>query len=169
MHVFLTGEIQCGKSYAINRVIARLNRPVYGFKTLFTDRYNDNKALYMLSADNASAPSPDQAVAQFVDGRPHPLTERFNQIGTALLKEAQNHPEGLILMDECSRFERDALDFQREILRCLDGDIPVLGVVRLTAEGWVEQIRNHPKVKLITVTLDNRDGIPDEIIHYLNA
>lgn len=169
MHVFLTGEIQCGKSYAIHRAIARLGRPVYGFKTLFTDRYNDNKALYMLPADNASAPSPDQAVAQFVDGRPRPLTERFNQIGTALLKEAQLHPEGLILMDECSRFERDALDFQREILRCLDGDIPVLGVVRLTAEGWVDQIRNHPKVKLITITLDNRDRIPDEIIHYLNA
>jgi len=33
----------------------------------------------------------------------------------------------------------------------------------------VDQIRNHPKVKLITVTLDNRDSIPDEIIRYLNA
>ena len=50
MHVFLTGEIQCGKSYAIDRVLSRLQRPVFGFKTLFTDRYNDNKALYMLPA-----------------------------------------------------------------------------------------------------------------------
>lgn len=168
MHVFLTGDIQCGKSYAIGCALSRLQRPVFGFKTLFTDRYNDNKALYMLPADNTAAPSPAQAVAQFVDGRPRPLTERFNEIGTELLKEAQLHPEGIILMDECSRFERDALVFQQEILRCLDGDIPVLGVVRLTAEGWVDQIRNHPKVKLITVTLDNRDSIPDEVIRHLN-
>ena len=169
MHVFLTGELQCGKSYAISRVIARLSRPVYGFKTLFTDRGSDNKALYMLPADGSLSPAPSQIVAQFIDGRPQPLTERFNAIGCVLLQEAQRHPEGLILMDECSRFERDAHLFQQEILHCLDGDIPVLGVVRLNAQGWVDQIRNHPKVKLITVTLDNRDSIPDEIIRYLNA
>lgn len=169
MHVFLTGDVQCGKSFAISRAIERLNRPLYGFKTLFTDRYNDNKALYMLPADSSAAPSPAQIVAQFMNGRPQPLTERFNQLGTALLQEARRHPEGLILMDECSRFERDALAFQREILRCLDGSIPVLGVVRLTAEGWVDAIRRHPNVKLITVTLENRSSIPDEIIRWLNT
>lgn len=169
MHVFLTGDLQCGKSYAIARVLEKMNRPVYGFKTLFTDRGNNNKALYMLPADGSLSPCPEQVVTQFVDGRPQPLTERFNQIGTALLTEAQRHPEGLILMDECSRFERDALDFQQEIFNCLDGDIPVLGVVRLNAAGWVDDIRNHPNVKLLTVTLENRDGIPDEIIHWLNT
>ena len=168
MHVFLTGALQCGKSYAIARALDKINRPVFGFKTLFTDRYNDNKALYMLPAAFNGAPSPAQAVAVFHFGRPQPLTERFNELGSALLHEARQHPEGLILMDECSRFERDALDFQQEILHCLDGDIPVLGVVRLTAEGWVDQIRNHPKVKLLTVTLDNRDSIPDEIIKWLH-
>lgn len=168
MHVFLTGELQCGKSTAITRVLSRITRPVFGFKTLFTDRSNDNKALYMLPAFSSLAPSPEQAVAQFYDGKPVPLTERFDMIGSALLQEAQRHPEGIILMDECSRFERDALLFQQEIFRCLDGDIPVLGVVRHNAAGWADQIRNHPNVKLLTVTKENRDSIPDEIIQYLS-
>lgn len=168
MHVFLTGELQCGKSTAIARTLSRISRPVFGFKTLFTDRYNDNKALYMLPADFSGTPSPHQAVTQFYDGKPVPLTERFDLIGAALLQEAQRHPEGIILMDECSRFERDALIFQQEIFRCLDGNIPVLGVVRHNAAGWADRIRSHPKVKLLTVTKENRDGILDEIIQYLS-
>ena len=38
MHVFLTGDVQIGKSTAIRRAIARIGRPVYGFRTFFTDR-----------------------------------------------------------------------------------------------------------------------------------
>ena len=45
MHVFLTGDVQCGKSTAISRALEQISRPLFGFKTLFTDRYNDNKAL----------------------------------------------------------------------------------------------------------------------------
>lgn len=168
MHVFLTGEVQCGKSTALSRALEQISRPLFGFKTLFTDRYNDNKALYMLPAGFVGVPESKHIVAQFVDGKPQPLTQRFNEIGAALLQEAQQHPEGLILMDECSRFERDALDFQREIFKCLDGDIPVLGVVRQNASGWVDAIRSHPNVKLLTVTVDNRDRIPDEILCLLN-
>lgn len=168
MHVFLTGEVQCGKSTALARALKQISRPLFGFRTLFTDRYNDNKALYMLPADFTGSPAEAQIVAWFINGKPQPLTQRFNDIGATLLCKAQQHPEGLILMDECSRFERDALDFQKEIFNCLDSDIPVLGVVRQNASGWVDGIRNHPNVKLLTVTEENRDSIPNEIIKYLN-
>ena len=48
MHVFLTGDVQIGKSTAIRRAIAQLGRPVYGFRTFFTDRESAEKSLYML-------------------------------------------------------------------------------------------------------------------------
>jgi len=167
MHVFLTGDVQCGKSTALSRALEQISRPLFGFKTLFTDRYNDNKALYMLPVDFCGIPEQRHIVAQFIDGKPHALTQRFNELGCALLQEAQQHADGLILMDECSRFERDALAFQQQIFSCLDGDIPVLGVVRLNATGWVDGIRTHPRVKLLTVTEENRDNIPDQIIYWL--
>lgn len=167
MHVFLTGEKQCGKSHALSRTLMLLDRPVFGFRTVFTDRYNAEKALYMLPAAYDGTPQPAHVVTQFVKNMPHPLTQRFDDIGAALLREAQAHHEGVILMDECSRFEKNALLFQQEILRCLAGDIPVLGVIRLNAEGWVDQIRNHPNVKLVTVTEDNRDALPEKIVQWL--
>ena len=167
MHVFLTGVRQCGKSTAISRALKEINLPIYGFRTLFTNRTADDKALYMLPADYTGIPQKEQIVTQFVNGRPQVLTERFDEIGTQLLQNAQ--AGGIILMDECSRFEKDALRFQQSIMHRLDGDIPVLGVVRLGAEGWVENIRQHPKVKLITVTTANREDIPAEIIKWLNT
>ncbi len=164
MHVFLTGDKQIGKSTALRRAAALLGRPLYGFRTFFLDRTDAQKALYMLPAASQAAPQESSIVTRFIDNVPHPLTERFNEIGCSLLREAQRHPEGLILMDECSRFERDALPFQEEILHCLDGDIPVLGVIRLSAQGWVDRIRCHPQVRLLTVTPENRQEMPQTIL-----
>ena len=163
MHVFLTGEVQIGKSTAICRAIACLNRPVYGFRTFFTHRESAEKSLYMLPAAAQRAPMPEDAVAVFRAGRPEPLPERFDAIGGALLRQARQHPQGLILMDECGRFEREAYAFQREIACCLDGDIPVLGVVRQGVLGWTELIRSHPRVTLLTVTAENREALPQQI------
>ena len=53
MHVFLTGDVQIGKSTAIRRAIAQLGRPVYGFRTFFTDRESAEKSLYMLPRRSA--------------------------------------------------------------------------------------------------------------------
>lgn len=167
MHVFLTGEKQVGKSTALHSAAAMLGRPVYGFRTFFVDRMDDQKSLYMMPAASQDAPQEAQVVTRFVNRHPCPMPERFDAIGGALLQQARAHPEGLIIMDECSRFERDALRFQQEILQCLAGDTPVLGVVRLNAEGWVEQIRSHPHVKLLTLTPDNRDAMPELIVSLL--
>ena len=162
MHVFLTGEVQIGKSTVVRRTAERLNRPVYGFRTFFTDRASAEKSLYMLPAAAQRAPAMEDTVAVFSGGRPTPLPTRFDAIGGALLRQARQHPQGLILMDECGRFEREAYAFQREIARCLDGDIPVLGVVRQGVLGWTELIRSHPRVTILTVTAENRLDLPQQ-------
>ena len=44
------------------------------------------------------------------------------------------------------------------IRACLDGDIPVLGVLRKD-QAWHECIRSHPSVRVLTVTEENRADI----------
>ena len=83
MHVFLTGDVQIGKSTAIRRAIAQLGRPVYGFRTFFTDRESAEKSLYMLPAAAERAPGQEDAVAVFSGGRPTPLTARFDALGAS--------------------------------------------------------------------------------------
>lgn len=55
MHVFLTGDVQIGKSTAIRRAIAQLGRPVYGFRTFFTDRESAEKSLCICCLPRRSA------------------------------------------------------------------------------------------------------------------
>ena len=162
MHVFLTGDRQIGKSRALNGALAQLRLPVYGFRTRFLTRERGSSSLYMVPANDPENFDETMMVAELREGKMRPLTERFDAWGAHLLREAQNHPEGIILMDEVGHLEKNAMAFQDAIQACLDGDIPVLGVLRKD-QAWHDFIKNHPKVRVITVTEENRGGMADRV------
>ena len=166
MHVFLTGDRQIGKSRAVRRVTEAMGLPSYGFRTQFLTKERGASSLYMVSPQGEPTLDEAHMVAELRDGKMRPLTERFDDLGGALLREARQHPEGLILMDECGRLEKNALEFQKEILACLDGNTPVLGVLRKD-QSWHDFIKNHPKVRVITVTEENRSEIDGVILKLL--
>ncbi len=162
MHVFLTGDRGIGKSWAAASAAALLQRPCLGFRTAFLAKDHRASALYLFPA-GADCPSPEARVAAvWADGRLTAVAGVFDKYGTALLREARRHPEALILMDECGHVERDALVFQREILACLDGETPVLGVLR-KGQLWHGMIREHPNVRVLEVTAQNRGRLPQQI------
>ena len=166
-HIFLTGAVQCGKSTVVTRVLEAWNGGVGGFRTGFgPDRACPERLLYLWSA--AEPPRYDQAhaVVRFFDGcAPEAIPGRFDALGTACLAGAP----ALWVMDECGRLERDALAFQRAVLEKLEGDTPVLGVVREGFPGWTKAIVTHPNVELITVTEDKRDALPALLLARLRA
>jgi len=168
MHIFLTGEIQVGKSTVIAKTLSLLKIPPGGFKTYYgPDRELANKLLYMNSAHEPKSFRKKNAVVRFFEGiPPQTLIKKFDTYGVELIRAARTS-SNLILMDECGSLERDALTFQKEVIDTLDGNIPVLGVIKLASKGWTDRIRNHPKVKVITVTKENRDVLPQIVAHQL--
>jgi nucleoside-triphosphatase len=164
MHIFLTGDIQAGKSTVIKRTLPLLGLKYGGFFTGFgQDRKNPDRFLYINDAAGPDVYEEKNAVAVFRSGQPpEALTERFNRLGSAFLLKARDHAQ-LIIMDECGYLEKDADVFQGEILRILDGDIPVLGAIRRSASGWTEKIRAHPRVMLVEVNEISRDRLPDKL------
>lgn len=159
VHVFLTGDQGIGKSETVQRIAALLGRPCYGFLTRF--RHGDHTAspLYMVPAEIPGLLDEDHIVAVWQDGRLKALPERFDALGAAFLQEARKHPEGLILMDECGHLEKNASGFRKEILDCLNGPVPVLGVLRKD-QPWHSFIKEHPRVQIVEVTEENRDTLP---------
>lgn len=164
MHIFLTGEIQIGKSTAIREVVRRLGLQPGGFLTEFEGgREEWPKTLYLKSLDGNQ-----QAVAARIceNERPHVYTEAFDVLGVKLLRQAKSFP--LIVMDECGRFEQQSRPFQKQVLSLLDGQVPVLGVVRkLPYASWLDTIKAHPGVQLIEVTERSRDGLSDNLTDML--
>ncbi len=167
-HIFLTGDVQVGKSTVVDRVLAGLSVALGGFRSgSGPERYENGRWLYLWDASGEPICDESHRVAYITPEERRSLPEQFDSLGCAALRRAKQSEVGLILMDECGFLERDAAEFQAEILNTLDGNIPVLGVVRLRSSGWTDAIRNHPKVTLITVTEQNRDQLPGQIISLL--
>ena len=167
-HIFLTGAVQSGKSTVMEKVLAALNVTVGGFRSgSGPDRHEADRWLYLWDAAGEAVYDEAHRVAHITPEDRQSFPERFDALGCDALRHAKDSGADLILMDECGFLERDAMEFQAEVLRALDGDIPVFGVVRLRSSGWTDSIRSHPKVTLITVTEENRDALPEQIVFLL--
>lgn len=166
MHVFLIGDKGCGKSWAVRRAAELLGRPCFGFITRFEGPDRHSSSLYLLPASAPEQMDKAHLAACWQDGKLQPVPGVFDTLGAALLAEARMHPEGLILMDECGRIEKDAMVFRQEILCCLDGNIPVLGVLRRD-QPWHEFIKAHPYVRVLTLTERASEFLPGQIVKEL--
>ena len=173
MHLFLTGKVQIGKTTVVDKTIARLGVTPGGFRTYFgEDRRAPHHFLYMSSAARPRSFAPDHAVAEFrlgADGAPTAcqLLPRFEELGLPCLAAAPSYP--LIVLAECGRLEQRLPAFRQRVLELLDGSTPILGVVREDAMGWLGESRRHPRVRLIPVTEENRDRLPEELASYFTA
>ena len=181
MHVFLTGDIQVGKTTLINKVLKELPAcRLGGFRTVTrADVPGTSGSVYIIRANevcSAGAAGAGGAGSCFGDenrvgircGHPGPAAfpEVFDSFGVNILADAEDCD--LILMDEIGKMERKALIFTKRVLELLAGDVPVLGVLRKEGSTPLqEQIRKHPNVKLIEVTKENRDRLAAELIHML--
>ena len=161
-NIFLTGEIQVGKSTAINRALAAAGPQVEGFRTL-GGPWDENGGSYvhMISADGTESMNSENRVFYRNLKNGHPIFRVFQDVfetrGPALLKPSPACE--LLLMDEIGIREAECRHFHAAVMQALEGEIPVLGVVQIRPGGFLDEIRNHPSVELITVTVENREQV----------
>lgn len=157
-----------GKSTVINKALAQLPLTVGGFRSGFDhQRGQSSRWLYMWDASQSPVQDEAHRIVRFSDDKPQVFTDRIDAIGAAALRRARETDAQLILMDECGRFEGKAEVFKQEIFAALDGNTPVLGVVRQGYGGWLDEIRSHPNVTVLTVTEENRDTLHGHILSLL--
>ena len=165
VHIFLTGNIQVGKSTIIQRWIAA--HPGWragGFRTIAGPQEPDGcDSVHIIPAVGDAPLTVDNRVLLRGGGvqnhgrRVRPFLHVFDAVGTALLEQGSNCD--LILMDEIGIQEDGAARFHQAVLTCLDGTIPILGVVRDLPGELTNAVRGHPNTKLLTVTEKNREQV----------
>jgi nucleoside-triphosphatase len=168
-HIFLTGDRQVGKSTAINKALSAAAPVVGGFRTLAGAPENAIEYVHLVRADGTEPFSQENRAFQrrFV-GEKRLFTvypQVFEEHGAALLQPEPGCQ--LILMDELGLREAACQQFRAAVLSALDGSIPVLGVVQDRDGGFLDDVRHHPQVQLLTVTLENRDAVAQQLISYL--
>ena len=136
-HVFLTGRKQIGKSTLIRKELER----------------------YKKENGEESAPSEENLLFICGSADRSRSDERFDRMGSRILEESMRNGAELLIMDELGPNEAGALVFQEAVLRALDGEIPILGVLQEADSPFLKKVAAHPKVRVIRVTEENRDAL----------
>ena len=158
MNIFLTGQPQVGKSTIINKFLkSHDNVTVGGFKTIsnFKKGIGVYGGVYIIPAH---LNNPDYSEKSLVGNRvlkPKSFPDNFDLKGVEILQNSQNND--LILMDEIGFMETKALKFSESILNILNGDTPVIGVVKPMNKGLPLKVKEHPKTVLLEITKENRE------------
>ena len=160
-HIILCGRRQVGKTTMINRLMRELRVPVYGYQTSTTVRDPDGtRHIYMYPAGKVDGYMSEENHVGDCNMKVRSVNRRvFEDLGVRLLKGAK--PDGVIVMDEIGFMEIGADDFCGEVLRALDGDIPVLAAVKDTEFGseFLDKIRKHQNAGVYMLTEKNRDEV----------
>ena len=159
-HIVLWGQRGVGKSTLARRLLEDWTGPVRGFVTRSSPPDADGfRSIYLHAADDPTPVEHTRNRVGRTNRTEHTMwPEVFDGLGVELLRA---QPGSLILMDELGFLEQDAAAFRRAVLRCLDGSIPVLAVIKhKTHIPFLQEIRNHPRVQLYQVTEEIRDALP---------
>ncbi len=163
-HIFLTGQIQVGKSTLINKALALFPQltsdTLGGFRTITVKGCPPNAlgSVYIIPAAADTVCDENNMVGiRWGGGKFDAYPQAFEKAGVPLLQEV--YGKKLLLMDELGVMENNAPLFRREVLIALEGSIPVLGVIKPIKNPLLDAIRAHQRVEIIEVNLENRNSL----------
>lgn len=160
-HLFLTGPKQIGKSTVLGKLLEGRDAAIGGFRTKRI-RVEGGADIYMLPPVGNGGFVPENILFRRRNGQLVLDPADFDRLGVAMLERSKG--ADLILMDELGPTEVEAYGFQQAVLAALDGGIPVYGVLQLADSPFLEQIATRDDVCVITVTEENRDTLPQQLL-----
>lgn len=164
MNIFLTGEINCGKSTLLNEFLSDYKGTIGGYKTLRINTDEDvffgiylldiNEPPIKLDSENRVGDCfPDKSLVRYEDV--------FNTLGVEILSDLDDCD--LIVMDEVGILERDCEPFKQKIFDCLDSAIHVLGIIKKKDSPFLNEIRARQDVIIVEITGYNNNQVLNKL------
>lgn len=169
MHIFLTGPKGIGKSTVILKSIELLEQSLHQTEGTFLNLGGfythsglpEDRDIYISHAWLTKSYTLSNKIATRNGIVPTVHEEVFENLGVDILKKSKDAQ--LIIMDELGFLEQNATTFQKAVLKCLGRNTPILGTLRQGEVPWLDQIKILDKVKVLEVSLHNRDDLPATI------
>lgn len=166
-HLLLTGKPGTGKTSLIREAVARASVKAGGFYTEEMRRGGIRQGFRLVTLDGREAvlahvgfSSPYRVSKYKVD------LDSLKQVGVSAIKQALEECD-LIVIDEIGKMELLSPEFREAVRRAIDGDKRVLGTIMLDPNPFCDAVKAHPKVRVLTVTRDNREQALAEISEWL--
>jgi nucleoside-triphosphatase THEP1 len=159
-NILLTGPPRCGKSTLIERIVARVQKPMTGFFTREMRQGGKRVGFSITTLDGKEGVLAHQETkSRFRVGKYGVNLEHIDQIAVPSMLPTK--ADEIVVIDEIGKMECFSFLFRQTLLNVLDSDNSVLGSIALRGEKFIQGIRKRTDVLLIHITESNRDELLD--------
>jgi nucleoside-triphosphatase len=167
--LLLTGRPGVGKTTVAKAVAEALGDRAGGFYTEEIRGPGGRKGFRLVTLDG------QEAVMAHVDlrGKGRPRVGRYGvdvraieRVGVAALRRTMQE-RCVVVIDEIGKMELFCGPFKDIVLRAVGGPHTVIATVMTRPNPWVDVLKTMPQVEMWKVTVENRDGLADRVIDWL--
>jgi len=163
----LTGSPGTGKTTVIRQAIAGSEAKAGGFYTEEIRSGGTRQGFRIVTLDG------HDAILAHVDNHSRYRVSKYgvdvqnlDSIGVVAIDQAIEIGD-LIVIDEIGKMELFSPRFREAVLKAIDSGKKVLGTIMLSPNPFADNIKCHPKVKVIQLTRANHDEVLREILDWL--
>ncbi len=164
--LLLTGPPQCGKTTVVRRVVEAFPGRAAGFYTREARRGGRRVGFEIVTLDGRVAwlshvdfPGPHRVGKYGVD------LEALHQVALPALVPSPGIE--LIVVDEVGKMECLSARFVAAMEALWPSPVPLLVTVAEKGGGFIARLKTFPGARLLTVTVANRNALPDRILALL--
>ncbi len=168
--LLLTGRPGIGKTTVIKAVAESLDERAGGFYTGEIRGPGGRQGFRLVTLDGR------EAVMAHVNlrGQGRPRVSRYGvdvgaieRVGVAALRRAMREGQ-IVVVDEIGKMELSCGPFKEAVLQAVGGPYTVVATAMAKSNPWVDGLKAMPNVTLWEVTVENRDGLAERVIRWLD-
>ena len=157
-NILVTGPPRCGKSTLIERVVARVQKPMTGFFTREVRQGGKRVGFSITTLDGKEGVLAHQDTkSRFRVGKYGVNLEHIDQIAVPSMLPTK--ADEILVIDEIGKMECFSSLFRQTLLNVLDSDNSVIGSIALKGDEFIQKIRERADVLLIHMTENNRNEL----------
>lgn len=164
--ILLTGRTGIGKTTIIQAIVDGLGDKAGGFFTR-EEREGERRVGFEIVTLKGKTAQLARARPQTFPwaqpfGRYNVNLDAIERVAIPALREAWQNNQ-LVVIDEIGPMELLSERFHRIVLQIVGSTTAVLGTVMQNTHRLADEIKRHPAVTVVEVTLENRDRLPHDL------
>ena len=158
INILVTGPPRCGKSTLIERVVAKIQKPMTGFFTREMREKGKRVGFSITTLDGKQGVLAHQEIkSRFRVGKYGVNLEHIDHVAVPSMIPAR--AEEIVVIDEIGKMECFSPLFRETLVKVLDSENSVIGSIAIKGDKFIQKLKEREDVLLVHVTEKNREEL----------